>query len=265
MGLGSVFSFGRRALIAGAVSAAAVFACGAREAAAGPITLTITVGATTFDVAAFTSGGTDTNYGTVDVVALNNFLATSVGSAYQFSSLGAQSNNTGTMDVGTLDLSGGIKLDVTGTGNSDITPLTITATQDGFLLPTGTTGTLASSSTGNFNGAGPGNSHTASSAYNALSTGGYDVTSVTANPDSQGNQASLPIGNYVTPYGLTNTITFNLTTDQATDAFGVSTRVSASGPAVPEPVSIVSLAFGLPLPVLAFALRKRRAALRQSA
>ena len=254
-----VASFCRWSLLMGVACGLAVLPIGSSAAHAEAISMTIMLGnGDTIPVdPLILSGASPTNYGTVDLTTLNGVLAAD-GSAYSFSALGGSSNWSGAASGGSLTLSGGISLSTPG----GVTGLTITETESGFITPSGPSGTLASSSTGNFNGAGPGNSHSASSQFNALPPiPAYTVASTISGPDHEGAGASAPITSFSTPYTLTNTISFALSTNGATDSFGVT----SSATAIPEPASVVMMLIGLPLPLVGLAwLRRRRTVLQNS-
>jgi hypothetical protein len=228
----------------------------ASEARAASISMTITLGdSSTILVDSFiTSGATPTSYGNVNLTLLNLSLAAH-GSEYSFTGLGGGSNNAGDT-LGLLTLNGGIQI-IPGSGHT-LAGLTITETEGSFTSPMGPSGTLLSTSTGNFNSSTSG-THDASSTYNATPTAGpYTVT-----PNALGNGsggALSAISPFVTPYMLTNTISFSLvpsSTVRETDQFGVTARVSA----IPEPASVVMLLTGMPLPLaIVFGLIRRRRA-----
>ena len=231
----------------------------APEANAG-ITITMTVdGSGPIDLAAFTTPlatdpGQLNSYGTVDLTGLNTFIA-GLGSAYQFSALGGSSNWSGALSGGTLSLTGGIYIPTGVTGNTD---LTLTETETGYSIPSGTApGSLTSSSTGNYNDAGPGNSHSANSSFDALTTATYLVASKNTGPDPETGSATMAIP-FSSPYSLSNFISFALTpstTSQPTDSFGVTAKVTAS--AVPEPATVITMSVGL-LPLMGIVLHRRR-------
>jgi hypothetical protein len=244
-----MFSFGRRGFLAGAALAVAVFAWGGPDASAEIISMTITTSGGTIDVAAFVTGGADSrNFGTVDLASLNAALA-GLGSSYAFTDLGGTSNWSGGASGGFLQLSGGI-VNV----RAGDTFLKIDESEDGFILPTGLTGTLNSSSTGNYANAGAGNSHDASSSYNATTIAGpYTLASTQGGVDPTTGTASAIIPAFTTPYTLGNSITFSLSKLLAFDGFSVNARAVA----VPEPASVLTLSLGLPISFLAIAWRRR--------
>jgi len=229
----------------------------ATEAQAAPITMTIDVTGGSFlvDLVA-TSTPTTYNVDAPGLAALNAFLL-GAGSEYQFVSLGGSSNFPGNASLGNLVLTGEIHSAVGGGPDSF---LKITESEDSFTSPTGPSGTLDSSSTGNFTLQPAGGGHTASSAFNATSTPSYAVLSSGVAVNGQAGAASVGVAPVSTLYTLTNVITFGLAAAGANDvidSFGVTATITA----VPEPSSSVMLLMGLPVPlVLAGLLRRYRRA-----
>jgi len=153
--------------------------------------------------------------------------------------LGGSSNFSGSAAGGLLQLNGGIYIP---TGGSGSTSLTITETESGFTKPSGSLGFLASSSTANFNGAGPGNSHSAFSSFNATSTPTYTLASTLPGPDPEIGSASAGLTTFGTPYKLTNGISFSLTPSGSSspqDGFSVASFAALSN--APEPASLVAM------------------------
>lgn len=241
------------------------------QARAETISISISVnGGPLVDLSAFGGVGTAQGYNMsgAAIASLNSFLTTA-GSEYQFGSpssgatlLGGTSNNAGTSAGGTLVLTGSIES--VGSGSS---LLTIVESEGGYTAPTGLTGTLFSSSTGNFSGQAAGAGHTASSAFTSdvpvtTPTSTYNVFSTTTDPNGQGSMTNVGVAPVTTLYTLTNTITFGLgagtTANPITDTFGVNALVTAA--AVPEPSSLVTLLTGIPLPILFMGLLRRRRA-----
>jgi hypothetical protein len=257
-----MFSLGRACLLVGVACGLGMTVLGGGESRAESITMTIVANGVTIPVDPLILSGADSqNYGTVDLTTLNSLLI-GAGSAYQFSALGGSSNWSGAPDGGVLNLSGGIFIPKGATGSTD---LTITESEDGFISPSGSTGSLASTSTGNFGGASPGDSHDASSSYTGMgpvTAGPYTLTTATGNGGENG-AAAAGIPTFVTPYSLQNFISFHLTPSgitTPTDGFSVNAIVTAN-PAVPEPTSIITMALGLPLPLVLYLawLRRRHA------
>jgi hypothetical protein len=219
------------------------------------ITMTIDVTGASFLVdAVATPGATTYSVDAAGLLAINGFL-TSNGSQYQFVSLGGSSNFPGSSSQGNLVLTGEIH-SVVGGGSDAF--LKITESESDFTSPTGPSGTLMSSSTGNFTNQPGGAGHTASSAFNATSTSTYDVFSATTDPNPAGGMASVGIAPVSTLYTLTNVATFGLaaaSTNDIVDSFGVTATVTA---VVPEPASVVMLLTGMPLPLVVVGLLRRR-------
>jgi hypothetical protein len=231
----------------------------ASEARAEVISMTITGAGTPILVDTFITGGaTSTNYGNVTITGAGSLNAALVthGYAYQFSALGGASNFPGTAVQGTLNVSGGVSI-VPGVGGT-ATTMTITETESGFTAPTGPSGTLLSSSTGNFTNQAAGAGHTASSAFNAISTPTYSVLSSGLAPNPEGGTGSAAVAPVPTLYSLTNVINFGLTPSSGvtvTDSFGVTATIVA---VVPEPASLVMFLTGMPLPLVVLGLLRRR-------
>jgi hypothetical protein len=143
--------------------------------------------------------------------------------------------------------------------------LTLTETETGFSVPSGSgPGLLKSSSTGNYDDAGPGNSHSANSSFDALTTSTYAVTSLSTGPDPEIGSASLAIP-FSSPYDLSNFISFSLSpssTSEPNDSFGVTAKVT--GGSVPEPASVITMSVGL-LPLMGIVLLRRRHRAKASA
>lgn len=234
------------------------------QARAETISMTISGPGGVILVDTFLTGGSDSqHYGNVllnGAGSLNAALA-AAGYAYQFTALGGGSNWSGDPSQGNLTLSGGV---VIPKGAGGFTTMTITETEDNFTDPHGPTGTLKSSSTGNFTNQVAGAGHDASSAFNATSTPTYSVLATTAGgapgPDPEGNSASVGVAPVPTLYTLTNTITFSLTpsgTADVSDSFGVTATITS---AVPEPASLIMVLSGMPVPLMLIHLMRRRAA-----
>jgi hypothetical protein len=225
---------------------------------AAPVSMSIDLGGGAFSIDPFVlaPGPTATDYGVVDLVSLNATLA-GLGSAYQFDSLGGSSNFPGDSTQGFLKVNGGIKI-VPGVGGAN-TFLQLIAFEDGFSAPTGPTGTLSSSSTGNFLNQVAGAGHEASGAFNATVAGPYSVLSSGTDVNPQTGMASVGVAPVAALYTLTNTITFGLTPDGSkvvSDGFSAQVTIAAS--AVPEPASLVTMLMGIPLPLVVLSLLRRR-------
>jgi hypothetical protein len=242
-----------------ALALSALIGLAATETRAASITIAIVLGnSDVINVGTFTTGGTATSYGTVNLATLNAKLY-SDGSEYQFTGLGGGSNNPGSTQ-GLLTLTGGIEI-IPGSGHTG-TGLVIVENEGSFTSPSGTLGDLLSSSSATFANQVAGAGQTASSEYNVAPTAGpYNVFSTGTNPNSPGNARSAFIPAFVTPYSLTNTLSIGLTPSTATvtDQFGVTAAVTTT--VIPEPASLVMFLSGMPVPlaILVF-LRGRRAA-----
>jgi len=238
------------------------------------ISMTISLGGGFSSSIDFFAVATATGY-TVDAGGLTsiNALLLAHGSEYQFgsllpapstTSLGGSSNFPGNTVQGQLVLTGEIH-SVAG-GGSD-TVLKITETEADFTAPTGATGTLMSSSTGNFTNQPALGGHTASSAFNATSTPTYSVLSSGPPVNGEAGAGSVGVAPVSTLYTLTNVITFGLshitTGNDIVDSFGVTATISAS--TVPEPASLVTMLTGIPLPLVVLGLLRRRRLARASA
>jgi hypothetical protein len=243
-----------------ALALIALIGLSAGEARAANISMTIDLSSgPPIIVDLFTTGGTATDYGTVNLALLNAAL-TARGSAYTFNALGGQSNFPGTSAQGQLTISGGIQISAGSLGD---TFLKITETETGFTSPTGPSGSLQSASAGVFSNADAGTGHTASSAFNGTSTPTYSVLSTGLSLNGGGGASSAGVAPVASLYSLTNVITFGLSPKpflNVVDGFGVAARIEAA--AVPEPASLVTMMMGVPFPLVIFGLLRRRALAR---
>lgn len=212
---------------------------------AGSLTLVVTASDGTSVTIAGGPFGSYSNGGNTltvtNVTGLNSFLSSN-GSAVQFNSLSASSNfatgagaATGSFvtDAGSVYYDTAIK----GTGN-----VKVEAFQNGFLLPSGMSGSLQSSSTANYTQATSGSTETFTSTYNStLSAAPLTSTSTgtTQNDYSPSNTTAIP--SFVTPFDLSSLTTFSLVANAnapSTDGFTGSTTVTTAS--VPEPASLCS-------------------------
>jgi len=237
----------------------------AGEARSAPISMTIDVtgGSLLVDLVATATPNTY-NVDAAGIASVNAFLAAQ-GSQYQFVSLGGSSNFPGDATQGQLILTG--EIHSVGTAGSD-SFLRLTETETSFTSPTGASGTLNSSSTGNFTNQPAGGGHEALSMFNSTTAGPYSVLSSATTPNPQGGMTSVGVAPVSTLYTLTNVATFGLGKPASTeadivDSFGVTATVTAV--AIPEPASIVMFLTGMPLPLVVVGLlrRLRRRALVQ--
>jgi hypothetical protein len=252
--------FCRKGLMIGVACGLGLLAFGGREASAGIVLMMSVNGAAPVDITPLFTPSTNppdpgqlNSLGSPNLDAINALL---VGSAYTFTGLSGTSNWAGSPSGGSLSLGGTIEILPGHTGS---TLLTLTETESGFTSPSGPSGTLMSSSSATFTNAPPPNSHDANSSFNAITTPTYAVTSTGAAANSPGAMVTTPIPAFVTPYTLTNFISFHLTpsaNSTPTDVFGVGASVTA----IPEPVSMVMMMIGLPVPLMGIAwLRRHRA------
>jgi len=243
----------------------------AGEARSAPISILIEVGnGAEFLVDPFADVQTANSYvvGAAGIAAINTFL-TNNGSQYQFVGLSGSSNHPGDATQGQLVMTG--EIHSVGTAGSDAF-LELEETNTNFTSPTGPTGILHSSSTGNFTNQPAGAGHNALSEFNPPAgdvedAAGYPVFSTTTLPNGAAGMSSLAVAPVGPLYTLENSITFGLSKPAAgandiVDSFGVTATVTAN--AVPEPASIVMFLTGMPLPLVVVGLlRRRRRALAQ--
>jgi hypothetical protein len=217
--------------------------------------MTISWGASSIDFNSLTPSvfvlpGSDNKTLLVDLGAVNGAL---VGSAINFSALGATSNNPG--DAGPP---ASATLDQTATGfviaGAGARVITVTTNQDSFSIPTGLPGTLESLQATIFTNAKAGNTAATSSSYNAVNT--PTLTSVTAGTDNFSPKNSIAIGTIAGSYTLDNSATMDLTGAPVGGKFQVG--VSAKVTAIPEPASLVMMLTGMPLPLVVLGLLRRR-------
>jgi hypothetical protein len=242
----------------GAACGLAMIALGGRPANAG-ITLQMSVnGGAPINITPLfmpfaSDPGQNNSLGSPDLDTINSFVTPTTG--YTFTALGGSSNWTGTPAGGALTVSGEVRMLNGAPGGT----VQLIETESGFLSPSGPAGTLSSSSTGNFNQAGPPNHHDAQSSFNGTTTPMYTVASANTGTDHEGNGAMAPISPFVTPYTLDNSITFFLTPDSVrvpVDGFSVTAGVSV----IPEPASVVMMSISLPLFGVGVVLLRRRRA-----
>jgi hypothetical protein len=238
-----------------ALALGALMGVSANQARAGTITMTVDITAGSFVVDAVALPGLNTY--TVDaagIAVLNAFLSGN-GSEYQFVGLQGSSNFPGSSQ-GQLVLTGEIH-SVVGGGSDSF--LKITESQSDFTSPTGPSGTLMSSSTGNFTNQPSGGGHAAESLFNATTTGPYSVLSSGTAVNGQAGSASAAVAPVPTLYTLTNNITFGLApagANDIVDSFGVTATITAA--AIPEPASLIMMLTGMPLPLVVLGLLRRR-------
>jgi len=239
----------------------------AGEARSAPIHMTIDLSSgPQIDVDIFattTANGYNVDASTGDLANLNATLAAR-GSEYQFVGLSGSSNFPGDATQGQLILTAEIHSVANGGTDSF---LRLTETETGFTSPTGPSGTLSSSSTGNFTNQSAGVGHDALSMFNSTTAGPYSVLSNGSPVGFGGGMASVGVAPVSTLYTLTNVATFGLSHpgpggNDIVDSAGVTATITAN--VIPEPASIVMFLTGMPLPLVVVGmLRRRRRALAQ--
>jgi len=224
------------------------------------IDMTVTQGANSATFNIFLGSGEEDPNSTSNNVSgnlalINGFLTTS-GIGVNFVSLGAASNNPGSVFAG-----------ITQNGLFSVTaggaPVTISsvAFQTDFLSPTGGVGSLQSSSSSTAANVAPGTSQRFQSWFDQTNTGAMSTPSPTVGLVYPGSFGSLsgtapptPISNVVPPYALVNqiSITIGTTGQQSAYTYGGSTILAVTS--VPEPASVMMMASALPI---AFGLIRR--------
>jgi len=226
------------------------------QARAESISMTIdTTSATILVDLVATPGATTYVVDAAGLASINSSLA-AAGSEYAFISLGGSSNFPGNSTQGQLIVTGEIH-SIVGGGSDSL--LKITESESDFTSPTGASGILRSSSTGNFTNQPSGGGHTAWSAFNATPTSTYSVLSATTDPNGAAGAASVGVAPVSTLYSLKNVITFGLaaaSTNDIVDSFGVTATIGSV--TVPEPASLVVFLTGMPLPLVVVGLLRRR-------
>jgi hypothetical protein len=226
-----------------------LLALGATETRAGSIEIILSVsGGPTVAITSGgpfdASGGVNPDSITVNTALLNAFLSGS-GSALQFSSLGAFSNNPGAANA---------TITQTGSATTSGAPVAFTtdAIQTDYNSPTGAKGELQSSASTTFTNTMAGDSTTFKSWYDGTNTGAMSTpspllsfTSAGAAAQSYSGTAPLtPLTAFVTPFALVNEISVTLGANGAspTDQYTGSTVITAT---VPEPTSLALLGIGM--------------------
>jgi len=244
------------------LAVAALMCLPAGQARAEAITMSISVnGGALTDLATFGGVGTSGGYTMNDaaITALNGFLTTN-GSQYQFSTsgatvLGGTSNFPGSTE-GQLTMSGTLLSVQAGSAL-----LTIVESESAFTSPTGPSGTLVSSSTGNFNHQPAGGGHTIFSSFNSTDTPTYLVSSLNSgNNQGTGGSASVGLSSVPTLYTLSNTITFGLGQGTPTLPVEDGFHAIATVTAISEPTSLVMMLTGMPVPLILLGILRRRRA-----
>jgi len=227
----------------------------ASQAQAGSITLTVDLGGTVIFTA--TSVAPDMNLSVPALLtsAVNTDLA-AAGSIYRFSSLGANSNFSGSA-TGFLQTNGQINI-VAGTNTAS---LSVDTTQSGFLSPIGPGGTIVSSLGGDYVGVASGTT-TYTSDYNGpplTTTPALTGTATGGSTSFSSLTPSASIDTIPSGYSLSNHFVISLAPGSINGSEGFTGSVMVS--AIPEPASLVMLLTGMPLPLaIVFGLIRRRRA-----
>jgi hypothetical protein len=221
----------------------------ATEARAGNVTIVLTVGASSFTIQAggpLAQAGSTADNLTVNTSALNSAL-TGVGTALQFSALGATSNNPGAATAVITE---------TGTAFTSGPSVTfsVLAEQTQYVSPVGATGSMQSSASNTYTSTTAGNSQTFQSWFDQTNTPAKTTPSpilgpvgfTSTGPASQSYSGDAPLTaltNVLAPYALLNQTTATISGVNATDQFTGSTQVSAT--IIPEPTSLALLGIGM--------------------
>jgi hypothetical protein len=248
-----------RALTAGVL----IWGFGALEARAETLTLSVFAGTDTTAPAIYSVVGGSTAV-SADTGILNGNLAAGGFGAYSFSNLGGSSNNPGSSTTGSTGgafiLTSG-NLIVTPGGSGESTPITVTLTEGGFVLPTSSP-SLVESGTVNFAGATGSLASTGvlTDATGAATTVSIPTLTETSIPPS--SSASTSPGTYVTPFTLDSQTTLvldSVTNLPGSNGFSQKVQLIAAS-SVPEPASLVMMLTGMPLPLVVMGLLRRRRA-----
>jgi hypothetical protein len=221
------------------------------ETQAGPITLSVDLDGV--EIFSFSSVAPDQNV-LVPTAAVNAAL-TAAGSAYQFISLSAQSNYTGTT-FGSLQTT--FQLNTSGPGDTSAV-LSIDTDQSGFLSPTGPLGSYNSSVGGQYSNA------TGSLSFTSDFQGVNGPTLPIAISGTNSYSAAtgdVPVGAVPSGYELSNHFLISLT--QTPTTFLGGTGGIELHAAIPEPSSVVMFLTAMPLPLVLVGLARRRRALARS-
>jgi hypothetical protein len=249
---------------------------GAGEAKAGPnyqISVSIvdnTTGTTTPFTLLWTSPNNTYNPSNPNLILASSGFTTS---ATGVSLTGLQASTTTTATSTSLSIQGTATLQ---DSTSDTYTVTITAFNNGFTTPVGTSATLSQSESGTYTYTGSGGTQAFNSWYNStnpttpttsgpnpgLQTIAIPVAGSSTLSGSQNTPGSTTFAPYIQPYALTNQIVLHLTgtgnPNNSIVGFQGSTTISA----VPEPASLVMFLTGMPMPLMVLGMLRRRKAQR---
>jgi hypothetical protein len=184
--------------------------------------------------------------------SLNSTLAGD-GSAYRFTQLSANSNFSGGA-TGFLQINAQLAIGAVGTTT---VPLSIDATQSGFLSPLGAGGTIHNAEGGS-NSSNATGSLTYTGDFQGVSSPPLSSTLGTSGSFSTFN-GPTPIGSVPSGYELSSHFIIDMG-DVVTSTLGVTGTTTVSAATVPEPASVVMLLTGLPVPLVFMGLLRRRKA-----
>jgi hypothetical protein len=225
----------------------------ANRADAGSIQLSVDLGGTVvFGPVLSISPDISITLSTAQLLALNGALI-SDGSAYRITQLSADSNFSGGA-TGFLQINAQIAI---GNNGTTAVPLSIDATQSGFLSPLGPNGTIENA---------VGGSNSVDATGTVAYTGDFQGTNspavpITLNPTGSFSSSNGPLGIGTVPsgYSLSSHLVINMG-DTFLSTLGVSGTTTVMAQSVPEPASLVMLLTGLPMPLVFMGLLRRRKA-----
>jgi len=226
----------------------------ANRADAGSIQLSVDLGGTIiFGPVLSTSPDIAITLTTAQLLSLNATLI-SDGSAYRITQLSADSNFSGGA-TGFLQINAQLAI---GNNGTTAVPLSIDATQSGFLSPLGPNGTIQNA---------VGGSNSLGAAGGTLSyTGDFQgvlspAVPITLNGTGSFSSSNGPmsIGAIPSGYSLSSHLIINMLDDPLT-TLGVTGTTTVMAQSVPEPASLVMLLTALPVPLVFMGLLRRRKA-----
>jgi len=226
----------------------------ASPAEAGSIELSVDLGGTViFGPVLSSSPDIAITLSTAQLLTLNQDLI-AAGSAYRITQLSADSNFSGG-STGFLQINAQIAI---GRNGNTSVPLSIDATQSGFLSPLGPNGTIT-----NAVGGSNSNDATGGLTYTGDFQGTNAATLATTFPGDGGSfslsNGPTNIGTVPSGYSLSSHLVVNMG-NVPISTLGVTGTTTVSAQTVPEPASVVMLLTGLPVPLVFMGLLRRRKA-----